>query len=311
VITGQVPGRKKIAAGLPRFRPGRPIVRKLAWRIWTALLPAALGAVLPVLAMPRADAAQAILCGRPVSFDMPEAPGDHGFVGVWQGGQWNANICGALVVERAAGDLAEIIYVYGPSGPRSRMPWNALHRTAHIAGNELTFRDDQGGTFVFRLVGSEMAARFIDFRGRSLQTLLQREPMAEPPPQAARLIAPPLEKEEAPKPPPPVDPAESLIATAREEKKPELIKSYLLKNADASDATALRQAYVDLSNHAKSHPFGVVQTLKIYDSPNIEGKVLREDPIGKIYVIVRKEGDFTYVEYDLDKYGYIYHGFLE
>lgn len=285
---------------------------KAARRIWIALIAIAIGAVLSGPGLPRAEAAQAVLCGRMVSFDMPGSPDDRGFVGVWLGGQWNANICGALIVERAAGGVADVIYVYGPSGPRSRMPWNSLHRTARIAGDELTFRDDQGGTFVFRLAGSVMAARFVDSRGRSLQTMLQREATEAPPAQASRPGAAPLERvEEAPKPPAAVDAAESLIASARKEKKPELIKAYLLKNADASDFTALMRAYVELSEHAKSHPFGVVQSLKIYDSPNIEGKVLREDPVGKTYVVVRKEGDFTYVEYDLDKYGYIYHGFLE
>lgn len=281
-------------------------------RTWTVLFAAVLAAVLSVPGMSRADAAQAVLCGRPVSFDMQGSPDDRGFVGVWLGGRWNANICGALIVERAGSGVAAVIYVYGPSGPRSRMPWNSLHRAAHIAGDELTFRDDQGGTFVFRLAGSVMAARFIDSRGRSLQTTLQKEETEERPLQASRPEAAPLESvEQAPKAPAPVDPAESLISTAREEKKPELIKAYLLKNANAPDSTALMRAYVELSEHAKSHPFGVVQSLKIYDSPNIQGKVLREDPVGETYVIVRKEGDFTYVEYDLDKYGYIYHGFLE
>ena len=283
-----------------------------ARRIWTALIAIAIGAALSVPGMPRADAAQAVLCGRMVSFDMQPSPDDRRFVGVWLGGQWNANICGALIVERAVGSVADVIYVYGPSGPQSRMPWNSLHRVAHIAGGELTFRDDQGGTFVFRLIGSVMAARFIDSRSRSLQTMLQKEETEEPPAQASPPGAAPLESvEQPPKPPAPVDAAENLISTAREEKKPELIKAYLLKNADAPDSTALKRAYVELSEHAKSHPFGVVQSLKIYDSPNIEGKVLRADPVGKTYVVVRKEGDFTYVEYDLDKYGYIYHGFLE
>jgi hypothetical protein len=66
-----------------------------------------------------------------------------------------------------------------------------------------------------------------------------------------------------------------------------------------------------LSEHSQSHPFGVLKTLKIYETADIQGKVLQEDPVGKTYVIVRKDGDFTYVEYDFDKYGYFYRGFLD
>jgi hypothetical protein len=282
-----------------------------ARRVGTALLAAVIGAALCAAGMSRAEAAEALLCGRTVPFDLSASPDDRGFVGVWLGGRWNANICGALIVERAAGGMADVIYVYGPSGPRSRMPWNSLHRTARLAGDELTFRDDQGGTFMFRLMGSLMTARFVDSQGRSLQTTLQKEEMkatVEPPLQATQPEAAHPETLAAPAA---IDAAESLITSARKEKKPELIKAYLLKNANAADSAALMRAYVELSEHATSHPFGVVQSLKIYESPNIEGKVLREDPVGKTYVIVRKEGDFTYVEYDLDKYGYIYHGFLD
>jgi hypothetical protein len=66
-----------------------------------------------------------------------------------------------------------------------------------------------------------------------------------------------------------------------------------------------------LSDHVRSHPFGALEKLKIYEKPDIQSNVIRQDGVGEIYVVVRQDGDFDYVEYDLNKYGYIYRGFVK
>jgi hypothetical protein len=296
-------------------------------RILAAVPLATFAAAQPAVWSSRGQAAQAVLCGRTVSFDLPAAaPNDEGFVGVWSGGTWNANTCGALIVQRTDRDRAEVIYIYGPSGPHSRMPWNSLYRTALIAGNELTFRDNEGGSFSFRLNGRTLGASFRDSKGHSLHATLGKEPIGQTSEprisgprtdfsQPTTVNAPPMHP--AALAPVVSEPSElqrrevSVIADARKENKPVLIKDFLIANPNSPSVQRLMQEYVALSEHSQSHPFGVVKTLKIYETADIQGKVLREDPIGKTYVVVRKDGDFIYVEYDFDKFGYIYRGFLD
>jgi len=121
--------------------------------------------------------AQAVLCGRTVPIEL-QTPGtdEMGLVGVWSGGRWNANVCGALVVETVSGNgKAQVTYIYGPTGPQSRMPWNALRRIALVSGGELTFVDDQGGHFAFRMQGGVLSAEFTDTRGRSLHAVFNKQ----------------------------------------------------------------------------------------------------------------------------------------
>jgi hypothetical protein len=103
---------------------------------------------------------------------------------------------------------------------------------------------------------------------------------------------------------------EQLLAAARKQKKPGILKEFLLSHAGIAAREQIRKTYLDLSDHVQSHPFGVVDRLKIYEKPDIQSRVVREESVGKAYILVRQEGDFDYIEYDLNEYGYIYRGFL-
>jgi hypothetical protein len=103
---------------------------------------------------------------------------------------------------------------------------------------------------------------------------------------------------------------EALLARARKEKNPRILKRYVLSHAGAAEDEEVKRAYIELSDHLRSHPFGALEKLKIYEKPDIQSTVIRQDPVGNTYVHVRREGDFDYIEYDMNKYGYIYHGFL-
>lgn len=107
------------------------------------------------------------------------------------------------------------------------------------------------------------------------------------------------------------EPVEALLSRARKEKNPGLLKQFMLSHAGAAGGEEIRKAYIELSDHARSHAFGAVEKLKIYEKPDIQSAVIRQDRVGDTYVLVRQEGDFDRIEYDLDKYGYIYRGFLE
>jgi hypothetical protein len=59
---------------------------------------------------------------------------------------------------------------------------------------------------------------------------------------------------------------------------------------------------VGLSGHTPSHAFGTLNTDKIYETPDVRGRMRRA---GR-----GKDGDFIVVEYDVEKYGHIYKGSL-
>ena len=131
-----------------------------------------------------------------------------------------------------------------------------------------------------------------------------------------KLVAIPAiaETNPAPVPEPAVkddEPVEALLSRARKEKNPGLLKQFLLSHAGAAGDDGIRKAYIELSDHVRSHPFGALEKLKIYEKPDIQSAVIRQDPVGNMYVLVRQEGEFDRIEYDLDKYGYIYRGFID
>jgi hypothetical protein len=98
-------------------------------------------------------------CGRAVEYAVNRSESRSGFLGVWTG-NWNdsGRLCGALIVEKVSLDgAADLIYVYGPSQPGSKLPWKQQRRTGIVTDpGRLSFQDDQGSTFIFNLLGSDM-----------------------------------------------------------------------------------------------------------------------------------------------------------
>lgn len=107
----------------------------------------------------------AVVCGRALEYTAMREGGDSGFLGVWTG-NWNSTrrLCGALIVQEIdPRGTANVIYVYGGGG----LPWKQQHRRAVLNNNVLSFQDDQGSTFRFRLgVPGELEASFFGQSGR-------------------------------------------------------------------------------------------------------------------------------------------------
>jgi hypothetical protein len=126
---------------------------------------------------PQSSPQTAFLCGRPVDYSLDQTGSGVDFLGVWSG-NWNnsAHLCGGLIVEKILSDgAAEIIYVYGPSRPGSRLPWREQHRTGFLSNDgKLSFQDDQGSTFAFDLAGSGLAPAIFESRSGRLSGAFQK-----------------------------------------------------------------------------------------------------------------------------------------
>jgi Trypsin-like peptidase domain len=111
----------------------------------------------------------ASLCGRTVDYAVDPNDSRSGFLGVWSG-NWNnsGRLCGGLIVEKVRSDgTAELIYVYGPTQPGSKLAWKQQRRTGVLNNGKLSFQDDQGSTFVFDLIGSgTLNGSFLSGSGR-------------------------------------------------------------------------------------------------------------------------------------------------
>jgi Trypsin-like peptidase domain len=107
------------------------------------------------------------VCGRSVEYTMPQTSSNPGLVGVWTGNWSNSGrLCGALIVENIGPNgIANLIYVYGPSRPGSKLEWKQQRATGILNGGELSFQDDQGSTFSFHRSGPETLGAI--FEGRS------------------------------------------------------------------------------------------------------------------------------------------------
>jgi hypothetical protein len=119
----------------------------------------------PPLSQTKALSTQsAVVCGKAIEYTTMRGGGGSGFLGVWTG-NWNntRRVCGALIVQEVDPQgTADVIYVYGGGG----LPWKQQHRMAVLNGNMLSFQDDQGSTFRFRLgVPGELEANFIGQSG--------------------------------------------------------------------------------------------------------------------------------------------------
>jgi hypothetical protein len=119
----------------------------------------------------------ATLCGRAVDYVVDRSESRSGFLGVWTG-HWNnpGELCGGLIVEKVRSDgTADIIYVYGPSRPGSKLSWKQQRQTGELSKNgKLSFRDDQGSTFAFDLIGSGTLSAIFSGRSGRLNASFQK-----------------------------------------------------------------------------------------------------------------------------------------
>jgi hypothetical protein len=134
--------------------------------------------------VPRRRASSIVLCGRSVDYVIDATGANEAyrsFLGVWTGAAWNSRICGGLIVETTENDgNGRIRYIYGPL-PGQQFPWKEQQHPARIQFGELTFQDEDGGNFKFKLAGSNVLnANFLSINGLSLHAVLTREPSSVP-----------------------------------------------------------------------------------------------------------------------------------
>jgi hypothetical protein len=135
-------------------------------------------------AQPKRVSSSAMICGRSVDY-VVDATGVsdpyRSFLGVWTGAAWNSRICGGLIVQGADNDgTARITYVYGPL-PGSQFPWKQQSPNAQIRNGQLTFQDDDGGNFAFRLNEQHVLnGHFTSARGVALDAVLTRDMSSVP-----------------------------------------------------------------------------------------------------------------------------------
>jgi S1-C subfamily serine protease len=119
----------------------------------------------------------ASLCGRSVDYAIDSTERRSGFLGVWSG-NWNnaGRLCGGLIVEKVHSDgTAEVVYVYGPNQPGSKLAWKQQRRTGVLSNDgKLSFHDDQGGIFIFDSVGSGMLSGSFQSRSGHLSGSFQK-----------------------------------------------------------------------------------------------------------------------------------------
>jgi len=85
-----------------------------------------------------------VLCGRNIEYVSEHSATRSDLMGVWKG-NWNnpGRLCGGLIVENLRTDgTAEVVYVYGPSQPGSRLAWKQQRRMGVIKNGRLAFEDD-------------------------------------------------------------------------------------------------------------------------------------------------------------------------
>jgi len=135
-------------------------------------------------AEPKRVSSSAIICGRSVDY-VVDATGVsdpyRSFLGLWTGAAWNSRICGGLIVLGADNDgTARIIYVYGPL-PGAQFPWKRQSPNAQIRNGQLTFQDEDGGNFTFRLNEQHVLnGRFTSAAGGALDAVLTRDMSSVP-----------------------------------------------------------------------------------------------------------------------------------
>ena len=135
-------------------------------------------------AQPKRVSSSAMICGRSVDYvveDTGIADAYRSFLGVWTGAAWNSRICGGLIVLSADnGGIARVIYIYGPL-PGTQFSWKQQTQNAQILNGQLTFRDEEGGNFTFRLREQRVLnGHFVNTSGAALDAVLTRDMASVP-----------------------------------------------------------------------------------------------------------------------------------
>jgi hypothetical protein len=146
--------------------------------------PAPVASAAPVSRHPSEPSAHktATLCGREVDYVSDgTTSGQAGsrFLGVWRG-IWNnpTRLCAGLIVEKVLPDgTVEVIYVYGPSRVSTAVNWKRQRLVGMIRSDgRLSFRDDQGSTFVFDLESNRILNAMFGGASGRLNGIFERAP---------------------------------------------------------------------------------------------------------------------------------------
>ena len=119
------------------------------------------------------------LCEQTVPYSL--APGNavperfRPFLGIWSDASWTPQLCAALIVQNVQPDgTAAILYVFGPTGSRARVPGGVLRGTGVIRNGELRFQNSDGSQFAFRRLYGDLAGTLTTPQGQNYQAVFKK-----------------------------------------------------------------------------------------------------------------------------------------
>jgi hypothetical protein len=104
---------------------------------------------------------------------------------------------------------------------------------------------------------------------------------------------------------------ERQIQRAKDQNNPAQLKQYAKNAPNKEIAEIAWNDYVKLFKPVTTKSFNGANSVKIYNEPDVLSEVVKEEGVGRTYILGKKEYDFYSVEYDFDKKGYIFKGFVE
>ncbi len=133
---------------------------------------------------PKRVSSSTVICGRQVGYVIDAAGATdpyRSFLGLWTGAAWSSRICGGLIVESVdSTGAARVTYIYGPL-PGAQFGWKQQSPAALIRYGQLTFTDEEGGNFTFRLDQPDtLRGHFVSVRGVTLNAVLSRDMSSVP-----------------------------------------------------------------------------------------------------------------------------------
>lgn len=130
---------------------------------------------------PGAPESGRVFCEQNVSYRLADpatvAEPHRRFLGAWSDAAWDANTCGALIVDNIDPDgTASIIYAFGPLGSSARVSGGVLNGSGVIRDGELRFQNSDGTQFAFRPGIVDLIGHMTTPNGQSFEAVFKKTP---------------------------------------------------------------------------------------------------------------------------------------